>query len=122
MKVLVTDILKKSFSPEFLNRVDEVVVFHSLTRDNIIDIARLQLQGLSARMRERRLTLDFKESAVSLLAEEGYDINYGARPLKRVIQNMVETPLAKELISGSFGEGDTVVVDEKNGEIVFAQQ
>jgi ATP-dependent Clp protease ATP-binding subunit ClpB len=122
MKKLMNDILKRSFRPEFLNRVDEVVVFHSLTRDNIMEIARLQLGYLSDRMRERRLTLDFKERAVSLLAEKGYDINYGARPLKRVIQNMVETPLAKELISGSFGEGDTIVVDEKNGEIVFEKK
>jgi ATP-dependent Clp protease ATP-binding subunit ClpB len=122
MKKLMNDILKRSFRPEFLNRVDEVVVFHSLTRDNIMEIARLQLGYLSDRMRERRLTLDFKERAVSLLAEKGYDINYGARPLKRVIRNMVETPLAKELISGSFGEGDTIVVDEKNGEIVFEKK
>ncbi|MBN2323359.1 MAG: ATP-dependent chaperone ClpB [Spirochaetes bacterium] len=122
MKELMKDILKRSFRPEFLNRVDEVVVFHSLTRNNIMEIARLQLGYLTSRMMERRLTLDFKERAVSLLAEKGYDINYGARPLKRVIQNMVETPLAKELISGSFGEGDTIVVDEKNGEIVFEKK
>ena len=122
MRSMVTDILKKSFRPEFLNRIDEVVVFHSLSKDNIIAIARLQLGYLSERMRERSMKLEFRENAVKLLADRGYDINYGARPLKRVLQNLIETPLAKELIKGSFSDGDTIVVDEKGGEIVFKKK
>jgi ATP-dependent Clp protease ATP-binding subunit ClpA len=122
MRSLVLDILKKSFSPDFLNRVDEVVVFHSLSRDNIVDITRLQLEYLVDRMGERALRVEFQDGAVKLLADRGYDINYGARPLKRVVQNLIETPLAKQLIKGSFSEGDTIVVDEKGGEIVFKKK
>ncbi|HUT66884.1 MAG TPA: AAA family ATPase, partial [Spirochaetota bacterium] len=122
MRSLVLDILKKSFRPEFLNRIDEVVVFHSLSKDNIVDITRLQLEYLVERMSERAIRVEFHDSAVTLLADRGYDINYGARPLKRVVQNLIETPLAKELIKGSFSEGDTIVVDEKGGEIVFKKK
>jgi ATP-dependent Clp protease ATP-binding subunit ClpB len=122
MRLMVMDILKKSFRPEFLNRIDEVVVFHSLSRENIVDITKLQLGYLARRIRERGIKIEFHDSAVSLLAEKGYDVNYGARPLKRVLQNMVETPLAKELIKGSYCEGDTVLVSEKNGEIVFKKK
>jgi len=122
MRSLVLDILKKSFRPEFLNRVDEVVVFHSLSKDNILDITRLQLEYLVERMSERAIQVEFHDSAVKLLADRGFDINYGARPLKRVVQNLIETPLAKQLIKGSFSEGDTIVVDEKGGEIVFKKK
>ena len=122
MRSLVLDILKKSFRPEFLNRIDEVVVFHSLSKDNIVDITRLQLEYLVERMSERAIRVEFHDSAVMLLADRGYDINYGARPLKRVVQNLIETPLAKELIKGSFSEGDTIVVDEKGGEIGFKKK
>ena len=122
MKNMVMDILKKSFRPEFLNRVDEIVVFHSLTKENIIDIARLQLKYLANRIKERNIHLEFNDKAVEFLAKKGYDINYGARPLRRVLQNMVETPLAKEIIKGSFKDGDTVLVDIKDGEIVFSKK
>jgi ATP-dependent Clp protease ATP-binding subunit ClpB len=122
MRSLVTDILKKSFRPEFLNRIDEVVVFHSLSKDNIVEIARLQLGYLARRIEERGIRVEFKDDSVTLVAEKGYDINYGARPLKRVLQNLIETPLARELIKGSFGEGDTILVGGKNGEIVFKKK
>ncbi len=122
MKSMVMDILKRSFRPEFLNRVDEIVVFHSLSKEDIINIARLQLKYLANRIRERGLILEFTDKAVELLAEKGYDINYGARPLRRTIQNLVETPLAKEIIKGNFKDGDTIVVDAKNGEIVFEKK
>ena len=122
MRSLVIDILKKSFRPEFLNRVDEVVVFHSLSKDNIVEITRLQLEYLVERMSERAIKVEFQDGAVKLLADRGYDINYGARPLKRVVQNLIETPLAKQLIKGSFRDGDTIVVDEKNAEIVFKKK
>ena len=116
------DILKKSFRPEFLNRIDEVVVFHSLSKENIADITKLQLGYLARRIRERGIRVEFHDSAEKLISEKGYNVNYGARPLKRVLQNLVETPLAKEIIKGSFGDGDTVLVNEKSGEIVFKKK
>jgi len=119
MKKIVTDILKRSFRPEFLNRIDEIVVFHSLSRENIKDITRLQLIYLTKRIKERGIKIEFTDRAVKLLSEKGYDVNFGARPLKRTIQNMVETPLAKEIISGTFKEGDRVLVDAKNGKLVM---
>ncbi len=122
MKAMVMDILKKSFRPEFLNRVDEIVVFHSLSKENIIDIAKLQLKYLAERIKERGLELEFTDRAVELLAEKGYDINYGARPLRRTIQNLVETPLAKEIIKGNFKDGDVVIVDAKDGNIIFEKK
>ena len=122
MKNMVMDILKKSFRPEFLNRIDEIVVFHSLTKENIVDIAKLQLKYLADRIRERNIHLEFTDEAIEHLANMGYDINYGARPLRRVLQNMVETPLAKEIIKGSFKDGDKVIVDIKNGEISFTKK
>jgi len=119
MKKMVIDILKRSFRPEFLNRIDEIVVFHSLSKENISGITRLQLGYLANRIKERGIQVDFKDKAVELLADKGYDINFGARPLKRTIQNMVETPLAKEIISGTFKEGDKILVDARNGELVM---
>jgi len=119
MKKMVIDILRRSFRPEFLNRIDEIVVFHSLSKENISGITRLQLGYLANRIKERGIQVDFKDKAVELLADKGYDINFGARPLKRTIQNMVETPLAKEIISGTFKEGDKILVDARNGELVM---
>ncbi|UCB44709.1 MAG: ATP-dependent chaperone ClpB [Spirochaetota bacterium] len=122
MRSIVMDILKKSFRPEFLNRIDEIVVFHSLSKENIAEITKLQLGYLARRIKERGIKIEFNESAVKVISENGYDINYGARPLKRVLQNLVETPLAREIIKGSFSDGDTVLVNEKAGEIVFKKK
>jgi ATP-dependent Clp protease ATP-binding subunit ClpB len=119
MKKVVMDLLRTSFRPEFLNRIDESVVFHSLTKEDITEIAHLQLSSLSKRIRERGITTQFQDRAVSYLAEKGYDANYGARPLKRTIQNLVETPLAKEIIKGTFKDGDNVKIDVKGDELVF---
>jgi len=122
MKKLVVGILRQSFRPEFLNRIDETVVFHSLTRANIMDIARLQLSYLAKRVRERGITVRFEDDAVSFLADHGYDANFGARPLKRVMQNLVETPLAKEIVQGTFKEGDTVLVDAHKDQLTFTKK
>jgi ATP-dependent Clp protease ATP-binding subunit ClpB len=122
MKKLVTGILRQSFRPEFLNRIDETVVFHSLSRENIVDIAKLQLSYLARRIRERGITLGFEEDAVSFIAEQGYDPHFGARPLKRTIQNLVETPLAKEIVQGNFRDGDEVVADSKDGGLIFVKR
>jgi ATP-dependent Clp protease ATP-binding subunit ClpB len=122
MKKLVVGILRQSFRPEFLNRIDETVVFHSLTRDHIIDIAKLQLSYLAGRIRDRGITVHFKDDAVALLADHGYDVNFGARPLKRAVQNLVETPLAKEIVKGSFREGDSIVVGVVKDQLTFKKK
>jgi ATP-dependent Clp protease ATP-binding subunit ClpB len=111
--------LRDRFRPEFLNRVDEVVVFEALTREQIADIVELQLERLRERLAERKLTLELTDAAKELLAEEGWDPAYGARPLKRAIQRRLENALARELLEGRFGEGDTVRVDAADGELTF---
>jgi ATP-dependent Clp protease ATP-binding subunit ClpB len=111
--------LREFFRPEFLNRVDEVVVFHPLTRDQIADIVELQLARLRERLSDRGLSLELTDEAKELIAEAGWDPTYGARPLKRALQRMVENPLALRLLEGDFGEGDTVRVDAHDAELVF---
>jgi ATP-dependent Clp protease ATP-binding subunit ClpB len=111
--------LREFFRPEFLNRVDELVVFHSLTRDQIADIVELQLVRLRRRLADRGLSLELTDDAKELVAESGWDPSYGARPLKRALQRLVENPLALRLLEGDFAEGDTVRVDARDGELVF---
>jgi ATP-dependent Clp protease ATP-binding subunit ClpB len=111
--------LRDRFRPEFLNRVDEVVSFEPLTRDQLGEIVELQLARLRGRLAERRIELDVTDAAKELLAEEGWDPAYGARPLKRAIQRLVENPLALELLEGRFSEGDTVLVEARDGDLVF---
>ena len=111
--------LRDRFRPEFLNRVDEVVTFEALTKEQLADIVELQLARLRERLVERRLSLEVTEAAKELLAEEGWDPAYGARPLKRAIQRLVENPLALRLLEGDFAEGDVVRVDGTDGELLF---
>jgi ATP-dependent Clp protease ATP-binding subunit ClpB len=113
------DELRERFRPEFLNRIDEVVVFEPLTREQLAEIVELQLRRLQERLAERRVELELTDAAKELIAEAGWDPAYGARPLKRAIQRMVENPLALELLEGRFVEGDTVRVDAVDGELVF---
>jgi len=113
--------LRKHFLPEFLNRVDEVIVFHPLDRTVIRQIVDLQISKLQKQMAQHDFTLEVSEAARTLLAEEGYDPQYGARPLKRVIQNRLQNSLANAILSGEFGEGATIFVDEQNGDLTFAQ-
>jgi ATP-dependent Clp protease ATP-binding subunit ClpB len=113
--------LRDRFRPEFLNRVDEVVSFEALTREQLSEIVELQLARLRERLGERRIELEVTDSAKELLAEEGWDPAYGARPLKRAIQRLVENPLALELLEGRFAEGDAVRVDAREGELTFEQ-
>ena len=113
--------LRDRFRPEFLNRVDEVVSFEPLTREQLSEIVELQLGRLRERLAERRLGLEVTDEAKELLAEEGWDPAYGARPLKRAIQRMVENPLALELLEGRFTEGDTVQVAAAGGELGFGR-
>jgi ATP-dependent Clp protease ATP-binding subunit ClpB len=116
-----TDELRARFRPEFLNRVDEIVEFTPLSRDQIGEIVELQLTRLRARLAERGITLELTDAAKDALAEAGWDPAYGARPLKRAIQRLVENPLALRLLEGDFGDGDTIRVDAQNGDLVFAR-
>jgi ATP-dependent Clp protease ATP-binding subunit ClpB len=113
------DDLRDRFRPEFLNRIDEVVVFQPLSREQLSEIVELQLGRLRERLSERRLELEVTDAAKELLAEEGWDPAYGARPLKRAIQRLLENRLALELLEGRFADGDTVRVDASDGELVF---
>jgi ATP-dependent Clp protease ATP-binding subunit ClpB len=113
------DALRDVFRPEFLNRVDEVIEFKPLSKEQIAEIVELQLGKLRERLAERRIELELTEAAKETLAEAGWDPAYGARPLKRAIQRFVENPLALRLLEGDFADGDTVLVDAEDGEIRF---
>jgi ATP-dependent Clp protease ATP-binding subunit ClpB len=110
--------LRQHFRPEFLNRVDELVVFHPLGTEHLIKIVEIQLERLRNRLAERRIPLAISPSALKHLGERGYDPVYGARPLKRLIQQELETPIAKLLIKGELRDGDTASVDVQNGGLV----
>ncbi len=116
---LILDLLKQTLRPEFLNRIDETVIFQPLGREEIASIVEIQARHLVKRLADKRITLELTAAARELLASEGYDPVYGARPLKRTIQRLVQDPLALELLSGTFGEGDTVAADADGGKIVF---
>jgi ATP-dependent Clp protease ATP-binding subunit ClpB len=113
--------LRDHFRPEFLNRIDEVVVFQPLSRDQLADIVELQLRRLRERLAERGVSIELTDAAKEVVLEAGWDPTYGARPLKRALQRLVENPLALRLLEGDFREGDTVRVDAQNGELVFTR-
>ena len=119
MKAAVMDIVTQHFRPEFLNRVDDTVVFHPLNRDEIRLIVDIQLGHLVARLADRDMTLELTDKARDRLADAGYDPVYGARPLRRAIQQQVENPLAQEILKGAFGPGDRIVVDANDIGIAF---
>ncbi len=118
MRALVIDELRRHFRPEFLNRIDETIVFHPLTTGHLSKIVDIQLTQLRARLAERRIPLALTSAAVANLATRGHDAVYGARPLKRLIQQEVETPIARLLVKGELRDGDTVTVDTKNEQLV----
>jgi len=115
----VKDVLKQVFKPEFLNRIDEVIVFHMLTKENLKQIVDIQLGYLAERLRRRKIEVEFTGSARGQIMDEGYDPAFGARPLKRVIQQRLENPLACELLAGTFTEGDTVKIDADAHKFTF---
>ena len=116
MKDTVLDELRSHFRPEFLNRLDEIIVFHALSEEDLKKIVEIQLAGLRARLEERHITLELSEAARTRLVREGYDPVYGARPLKRAIQREIETPLARRLLGGEVRPGERVLVDiDPNG-------
>jgi len=111
VEAAVKELLKQHFRPEFLNRIDEVIIFHSLTRDQLTRIVDVQLRWLEKRLATRGIHLDVSSAARQLLAQEGYDPTFGARPLKRVIQQRIENPLASRILRGEFAEGETIHID-----------
>jgi ATP-dependent Clp protease ATP-binding subunit ClpB len=120
VKIAVMAEVKSHFRPEFINRIDEIVVFHALGKDMIKGIAKIQLQRLESRLAKLDLKLEVSDAALELLCEEGFDPVYGARPLKRAIQQSIENPLSKELLSGKFTPESTIRVDVRGGGIIFA--
>jgi ATP-dependent Clp protease ATP-binding subunit ClpB len=122
LRPLLMQELRNTLRPEFLNRIDEVVIFHALGRDEITRIVDIQLAGLRKRLEDRRIHLEVTDTARALLAREGYDPTFGARPLKRTIQRLVQDPLALHLLEREFVEGDTVVVDAHGDEIAFRKE
>jgi ATP-dependent Clp protease ATP-binding subunit ClpB len=119
MERRVTDALRSTFKPEFLNRIDEIIIFHNLTPEQIGAIVDIQVERLRKRLGERHLELRLSDAAKSLLARRGYDPVYGARPLKRAIQQLIENPLALEILKGRFPEGSRVLADAAADRITF---
>jgi ATP-dependent Clp protease ATP-binding subunit ClpC len=119
MKEKVMSAVKKTFRPEFINRVDEIIVFHELTEEQLRSIVDLMVADLQKRLSERKLAVELTEDAKSWLAREGYDPIYGARPLRRAIERYVENPLSSKLLRGEFGEGDKVIVDRSDKGLTF---
>jgi ATP-dependent Clp protease ATP-binding subunit ClpC len=119
MKDRVMDELKKSFRPEFLNRIDEVIVFHSLTQADVKQIVDLLMKRVTEQLKAKDLEIELTDAAKSVLAEKGFDPSLGARPLRRTIQRLVEDPLSEKLLWKEFRAGQTIIVDARDGEIVF---
>lgn len=122
IKNRVIEEMRKHFRPEFLNRIDDIVVFHSLTMDDLKQIVDIQLKQVSRRLAERKIGVELTEAAREMLVREGYDPSYGARPLKRTIQRLVLDPLALEVLNGRIRDGDQVVADVQDGKIVFMRE
>ena len=116
----VTQVLHEHFKPEFLNRIDDIVIFHRLSRDQITQIIDVQLERLRAMLHDRNISLVLEDSAKELLAREGYDPQFGARPLKRAIQTLIQNPLAMKLLRGEIPPGQTVIVSARDGEMKFS--
>ncbi|MEM9107634.1 MAG: AAA family ATPase, partial [Pseudomonadota bacterium] len=116
----VMDVVKASFRPEFLNRVDETILFHRLRREDMGAIVDIQLERLSRLLIERKITLDLSDDARDWLADKGYDPAYGARPLKRVIQKFVQDPLAEKVLAGDIADGQTVAISAASDRLLIA--
>ncbi|HEX4522178.1 MAG TPA: ATP-dependent chaperone ClpB, partial [Casimicrobiaceae bacterium] len=122
IKLAVMAEVKTHFRPEFVNRIDEIVVFHALSEKDIESIARIQLQSLESRLAKMEIRLDVSPAALAAVAQEGFDPVYGARPLKRAIQQQIENPLATEILKGNFGPGDTAHIAVKGGKLSFVKR
>jgi ATP-dependent Clp protease ATP-binding subunit ClpB len=122
MRNRILEEMRTHFRPEFLNRIDEIVIFRTLGRQQIREIIEIQARLLQARLADRKLGIVLTDAAKELLAAEGFDPIYGARPLKRTVQRLVQDPLALKVIDGEFKEGDGVTVDAEDGKIVFTRR
>jgi len=123
IKQVVMQQVGQHFRPEFINRIDEAVVFHPLTEEQIRIIAKIQLEGLADRLQEKDLSMEISDQALDELGKTGFDPVYGARPLKREIQQVIENPIAKAILSGKFGVGDCIKIDlDAAGEFIFKGQ
>ncbi len=111
-------VLKQHFSPEFLNRIDDIIIFHHLTRKELAEIVKIQMEAVRKRLAGKDIGMDFTEKAADYLAKEGYDPAFGARPLKRVIQEQILDELALQIIEGKIGEGDTVRISAAENRII----
>jgi ATP-dependent Clp protease ATP-binding subunit ClpB len=118
----VLQVLRDHFKPEFLNRIDDIVIFHQLSREQIVKIIDVQLERLRLMLAERNITLELATSARELLAREGYDPNYGARPLKRAIQTLIQNPLAVKLLRGEIASGQSIQVSAEGDDMKFATE
>jgi ATP-dependent Clp protease ATP-binding subunit ClpC len=115
----VDEALKQVFRPEFLNRIDDIILFHPLTMEDLTHIVDLQVGELVKRLAEQQITLTLTQAAKELLVSEGYNPVYGARPLRRTVQRLLETPISRELLRGTFVAGDTIQVDLEQGQLAF---
>jgi ATP-dependent Clp protease ATP-binding subunit ClpB len=115
----VMDALRQHFRPEFLNRVDEIIIFDRLNEDELKQIVTIQLRRLTTRLEKQKIRLELSDAAKARIAEEGYDPVYGARPLKRAIQREILDPLSLDILEGKFREGQTIVADTRDGHIEF---
>jgi len=119
LKEDVMQILRQSFRPEFINRIDEIIVFRALTETQVLEITRMLVDRLARRLRAQRIEVEFTEDALQLLAREGYDPEFGARPLRRTIQRLVENELSRLVLGGTAEPGDKVTVDVVEGDLHF---
>jgi len=115
----VMDEAKKAFKPEFLNRINDLIVFHNLTRDDLLKIVDLEIAKVQKRLAEKRITIDLTKDAKALIIDNGYDEKYGARPLRRSIERLLEDPLAESLLASEVNEGDSVTVDREEDALTF---
>src|SRR5262249_17937372 len=119
MRTRVMDELKRTFRPEFLNRVDDVIVFHSLTQSEIHQIVDLMLSQVNRQLQTQGMSIEVTTEVKELLSKEGWDRNYGARPLRRAVQRLIEDPLSEEVLLGRFGEGDVIEAVIEDEKVVF---
>ncbi|MBR4684704.1 MAG: AAA family ATPase, partial [Spirochaetia bacterium] len=118
----VDALLRQTFKPEFLNRIDEIIMFNRLGEEHISKIVDIELEHIANRLKARKLGITVSDAAKKLFVKEGYQPQFGARPLKRTIQNMLQNQLAKHLLAGEFPEGSTIAVDAKDGNLTFAKK
>ena len=120
MRAAVMDEVRKHFKPEFINRIDDIVVFQMLMKDQIDQVLTLQLKSLEARMKSQGMSFQLTERARQAIIEAGYDPTYGARPLKRTIARLVENALAQQILKGELNQGQTIMLDWHNGKMVVS--